>query len=108
MTFTFKQFSDKPALTWNGLYWAKFVKNNCDTWKDIPNKFSANDVVTADCKEGEVYLNDTRAPEMGALGNDWEEFYLVNGLNQIGVSYSDWVASGYAPIFKLRYREVFL
>lgn len=108
ITFTFEQYSTAAALTNNGLYWAKFVKNNCDTWNDIPNKFSANDIVEADCKDGKIYLNGIHSPEYGALGNDWEEFYLTPGLNQIGVSYSNWVSTECAPKFKVRYREVFL
>ena len=108
ITFYAAQYGTKPTLSYNGLYWAKFVKNNCDTWEDIPNKFSSNDVVTADCESGEVFLNDTSTPSLGALGNDWEDFYLKPGLNQIGCSYSDWVKDAYAPKFKIRYREVFL
>ena len=108
ITFTFSQFGTKTKLAYNGLYWAKFVKNNCDTLRDVPNKFSANDVVIADCKNGEITLNGASAPELGALGNDWEGFYLTPGLNQIGVAYSDWVAEGYEPTFRIRYREVFL
>ncbi len=108
VVFAFEAFSDKPILTYNGLNWVKFVKNNCNTLKDIPNKFTANDVVVADCSSGEILLNGVSAPELGALGNDWEEFYLEPGLNQIGFAYSDWVADEYAPTIKLRYREVFL
>jgi predicted phage tail component-like protein len=106
--FTMSQYGTKPVLAYNGLYWAKFVKNNCDTWKDVPNKFSANDVVEADCGSGEISLNGVHTPSLGALGNDWEDFILTPGLNQIGVSYSDWVADDYAPKMKVRYREVFL
>lgn len=108
ITFHLAQYGTKPALSYNGLYWAKFVKNNCDTWNDIPNKFSTNDIVKADCKNGEVYLNNALTPSLGALGNDWEDFYLSPGLNQIGFSYSDWVDAAYAPKFKIRYREVFI
>ena len=108
VTFTFSQYGTKPRLGYNGLYWAKFVKNNCDTWEDIPNKFSANDVVEADCKKGEIYLNGVHTPSLGALGNDWEGFYLSPGLNQIGFSYSDWVPEEYAPKPKVKFREVFL
>ena len=108
VTFMFEQYSTSTALSYNGLYWAKFVKNNCDTLKDIPNKFSANDVVTADCKNGEIRLNGALSPDLGALGNDWEGFYLTPGLNQIGFTYSDWVSSEYAPSIKVRYREVYL
>lgn len=108
VTFMFEQYSASPALAYNGLYWAKFVKNNCDTYKDIPNKFSANDVVEADCSNGEIFLNGVSSPELGALGNDWEGFYLTPGLNQIGFTYSNWVTADYAPALKVRYREVFL
>ena len=108
VTFAFRKYGTTPQLTYNGLYWAKLVKNNCETFKDIPNKFSSNDIVTADCKDGEVLLNNTSNPSLGALGNDWEEFYLTPGLNQIGFSYSSWVNAAYAPNCKVRYREVFL
>lgn len=108
VTFMFEQYAQRAALSYNGLYWCKFVKNNCDTWRDIPNKFSANDIVKADCKAGKIYLNGVEAPELGALGNDWEEFYLRPGLNQIGLAYSEWVTAEYAPSFRIRYREVFL
>lgn len=108
VTFVFAQYKTKPALAYNGIYWAKFVKNNCTTWRDIPNKFGSNDVVKADCKDGKIYLNDVESPEYGALGNDWEKFYLTNGINQIGVAYSDWLQDEYAPVCKVRYREVFL
>lgn len=108
ITIGFEQFSSVNALSYNGLYWVKLVKNNCDTWQDIPNKFSANDVLEADCKAGEIYLNGVCSPQLGALGNDWETFYLAPGINQIGVAYSSWVTSEYAPDVKVRYREAFL
>ena len=106
ITFVLGKYGTKPALACNGLYWAKFVKNNCDTYADIPNKFSANDIVQADCKSGEIFLNDISTPSLGALGNDWEDFYLTPGMNQIGFSYSDWTKT--APKFKVKYREVFI
>ena len=106
ITFTMSQFGAKPALTYNGLYSVKFVKHNCDTMKDVPNKFSANGVVVADCKNGEIYLNGVLTPSLGALGNDWEAFVLNPGLNQIGIACSEWVEN--APTMKVRYREVFL
>lgn len=108
VTFMFYKHSNRAALAYNGLYSAKFMKHNCTTYKDIPNKFSANDVLTADCKNGDIHLNGVLSPELGALGNDWEGFYLTPGLNQIGTSYSSWVPAGYAPNMKVRYREVFL
>lgn len=106
ITVGFDQYSATPALTKNGLYWIKFVKDNCETFKNIPNPFSTNDVVEADCKSGDILLNGITTPNLGALGNDWEDFYLSPGLNQIGIAYSDWAIN--APTFKVRYREVFI
>lgn len=106
ITFTMSRFGTKSGLSYNGLYYAKFIKNNCDTWKDIPNKFSAGDIVQADCNNAQIYLNGVNSPEYGALGNDWEGFCLTSGLNQIGFSYSEWCEN--PPSIKVRYREVFL
>lgn len=108
VTFMFERWAELKPLAYNGLYTAKFVKNNCDTWKDIPNKFGANDILLADCSSGEIRLNGVLSPELGALGNDWEDFVLRPGLNQIGYSYSDWIEAGNEPQMKVRYREVFL
>lgn len=108
VVFKFLVFGSYSAVKYNGLWWAKMVKNNCDTWMDIPNKFSANDVLEADCNTGLIYLNGELAPSLGALGNDWEEFYLTPGFNQIGFAYSDWVSEDYKPLFSVRYREVYL
>ena len=108
VTVAFLKWGMQTPLSFNGLHTIKFVKNNCNTWLDIPNKFSANDVVEADCKNGEIYLNGVPTPALGALGNDWEDFYLTPGLNQIGFAYSDWVQAGFEPKIKVRYREVFL
>ena len=108
VTVSLLQYGKQPALMRNGINWVKFIKYNCQTWKDIPNKFSTGDIVEADCKTGDIFFNGVRSPEYGALGNDWEDFYLTPGLNQIGFSFSDWVAEGYEPKCKIRYREVFL
>lgn len=105
---TTSKYGNYSPLTYNGIRWVKFVKNKCDTWQEVPNKFSTGDSVTADCSNGEILLNESLAPELGAMGNDYEEFYLQPGANQIGIAYSDWVADANAPTFKLKYREVFL
>ena len=106
MTFYFGRYASTTPLSTNGVIWAKFVKDNCDTYADIPNKFSANDELLVDCGSAKIYLNDIETPELGALGNDWDQFYLKPGYNQIGVAWSDWTQS--APEFEMKYREVFL
>lgn len=108
VTFAFGRYKTKSVLNKNGLYSAKFVKDNCTDWREVPNKFSTADIVTADCRTGEIKLNNAPTPEYGALGNDWEDFCLKPGTNQIGIAYSDWVLDDFAPTFKIRYREVFL
>lgn len=108
VTFGFGRYDSKSVLYRNGLYSAKFVKDNCTDWREVPNKFSTSDVVMADCRTGEIRLNNSPTPEYGALGNEWEEFVLLPGRNQIGIAYSDWVLDDFAPTFKIRYREVFL
>lgn len=106
--WTFMQYGTKAALSRCGLYSAKFVKHNCTTWKDVPNKFSAGDQLEADCSSAEVLLNDLFAPYLGAIGNDWETFYLLPGDNKIATFYSDWVPESNRPEFQIRYREAFL
>lgn len=106
MTFWFGQYGTATPLYTNGLIYAKFIKDNCNTWQDIPNKFSANDVLMVDCESAQIYLNDIETPELGALGNDWDNFYLKPGTNQIGVAWSDWTTNN--PTFKIKYREAFL
>lgn len=108
VTFMFARYKSAPPLKYNGVTTVKFVKNNCSTYKDIPNKFGADDVVEVDCRNGEIYFNGLLKPDLGALGNDWEHFYLTPGTNYIGVSYSTWTPAEYAPTLKMRYREVFL
>lgn len=108
IAISFRQYDSTAVLENNGLFWVKFVKDYVDTWRDIPNKFSAGDIVEADCKRGEIFLNGKLAPELGAIGNNWESFYLTPGLNQIGYSFSEWLTGAYVPTFKVRYREVFL
>lgn len=108
ITFGIYKYGTLNPVMCNGLYWAKFVKVNVNQWRDAPNKFSTDDVLTADCRSAEVLLNDDPAPELGAPGNDWETFCLKPGVNQIGTAYSDWVLEAYKPTFKMRYREVFL
>lgn len=89
----------------SGIYSVRFVAHNVDRWKDVPNKFGSKDLISADCRNGKVKVNGVEMPGIGALGNDWEEFYLLPGRNQINCTYSSWAVK---PEFKLKYREVYL
>ena len=89
----------------NNVEWLRFTSHSVAGWKDVPNKLADGDVVEADCRFGEIYFNGVPAPELGALGNDWEDFRLNPGRNQITCAYSSW---GEQPDFKLKYREVYI
>lgn len=108
VTVAFLKWGMQSPLSHNGLHSIKFVKHNCNTWLDVPNKFTANDVVSADCTDGTIWFNGILTPDLGALGNDWEDFYLKPGINRIGFAYSDWVQAGFEPKIRVKYREVFL
>lgn len=88
-----------------GLMRHKFIKDFCNTFVDIPNKFTAGDHVEIDTGSGQITLNDSLMPEYGAIGNEYEGFVLEKGANSIAVAYSSWAN---APTFKLKYRERFL
>lgn len=79
--FYFGKAAGKPSLYANGLYWARFRDNACETWADIPNKFAAGDIAQADCNNGKIYVNDVEMPEYGAIDNNFEGFALVPGIN---------------------------
>lgn len=106
ISIQFQAYGTKQPLTWNGIYSWKFNKMFCDTWKEEPNKFTANDLLEIDCSDGTVLLNGLPSPGLGALGNDWEGFMLTPGENQIGWVCSDWCRS--RPTVTMKYREVFL
>ncbi|MBR0380817.1 MAG: phage tail family protein [Eubacterium sp.] len=108
ITVGFYNYGTAAGLYNNGCHSIKFTKDACDTVVDIPNKFSAGDEVSADCREGQIFLNGKPVPEFGALGNDWETFVLTPGENQIGVAWSDWVETECEPSCSVTYREVFL
>lgn len=137
VSFYFGQWAKTPALERLGVYSCSFTDNSVKytvpttttttnieyltNIVDVVNTFGTNDVLIAECQSGTVWLNSasddtdaeevgngTERPDLGALGNDWEQFTLVKGENFVGTDYSDWVADEYKPTFKLRYRERFL
>ena len=92
----------------NGLYSVKVIQEVSESEENIKNVFTPNDSVVADCETGNIYRNGALEQGLGALGNDWEDFYLKPGINQIGTAHSDFVPEGYEPSFRVKYREVYL
>ena len=67
------------------------------------NGLSAGDVLLIDCETATIKKNDTAAPMIGAIGNEWDSFFLSPGTNQIAMT-----AAGTMPTVTLEYREVFM
>lgn len=105
-SFYFGKYKGVAGIKYQGILNCSLVKNSVYKWEDIPNKFEPDDELTVDCDSGIVHLNSIRAPELGALGNDWEEFGLVPGTNQIRCIWSDWALN--PPTFTMKYRKVWL
>ena len=93
------------AMPANFIYGLVFTSHSVQTWQDIPNKLITGNQVEVDTKSGKVNVDGVEIPGLGALGNDWEEFYLEPGENQIRCTYSSWATK---PNFKMKYREVYL
>lgn len=81
---------------------------------EIPNVFTAGDIVEADCNDANVYLYRAGSleghlePQYGALGNDWEDFEIKVGQNIIRAVWSDWVDTNYKPTIKIIYNKVYI
>ena len=121
------QWATNPILSYMGVYSCSMFSDSVMQTRtsetvdqltsvvEVVNTFGTNDVLIADCSDGSVRLTNATSeaegglhPELGALGNDWEEFTLIPGGNRITTMYSDWVQAVYKPTFKMRYRERFL
>lgn len=103
--FSLGGYGTSEKIAYNGLYGCKFIKDMCDTWGDIPNKFTAGDELELDCSSAKVLVNGLENASLGALGNDWEGFYLEPGNNVIQALWSEWAT---APTLKLIYQERYL
>ena len=81
---------------------------------EIPNVFTAGDIVEADCSSANVVLYRNGSlighlePQYGALGNDWENFELKTGTNVIQAVWSDWVDVNYKPVIEIIFNKVYI
>lgn len=99
------KYASRTAMVRNTLIGLKFYKYGVNGWTDLKNQFAEGQKVTFDCSSGEILIDDESTPEIGALGNDWENFKLNPGINNIACYYSDFAQE---PDITLRYREVYL
>jgi len=127
ITTTIFANDDYPPCEQIGIYNISVISDSIkhqkgtDSWEELAGKvlvwntFNCNDILVADCNDGTIRLTNYYAPvagglrpDLGALGNDWEQMMLEKGSNRIYTKYSDWLTAQYAPTFKIRYRERFL
>jgi len=101
----FEAWGNLQKMSANALKRIRFISHSVSAWHNIPNRFQNRDVLSADCNDRSVSVNEVRENGLGALGNDWEEFYLKPGINEIQCLYSTWAQQ---PSFDLKYRKVWL
>lgn len=93
---------------------ASLIRKAGVPFAEIPNVFTAGDIVEADCNDANVYLYRNGSleghlePQYGALGNDWEDFEIKVGQNIIRAVWSDWVDPNYKPVVKILFNEVYI
>lgn len=85
-----------------------FSSDHNATGNNIKNTFISNDICDVDCENATVSLNGISTPSLGAIGNQWEEFYLQPGVNQIDVNWSSWVLDANKPTVTMTYRKVYI
>ena len=107
VVFYFGKNGTKTAIGTNRLYYCSMLRK---PYEDVQNTFQPGDVLTVDTESASVYLDKGSAlipaPNLGALGNDWETFCLIPGNNVIAADYSDFTTT--PPIFKMKYRKRYL
>ena len=107
-------FTTAGAHITNAIRSCALIVKKSVPFAEIPNVFTAGDVVEADCNSANVYLYRKGSlvghlePQYGALGNDWEDFEIKVGQNAIRAVWSDWVNADYQPVIKIIFNEVYI
>lgn len=107
-------YGTKPALHTNATSSVKVVQQPSMEFANISNVFTAGDLVEADTGDASVTIRNANteeghlAPQYGALGNNWEDFTLSRGMNQIKAVWSDWVNPSFKPTVRIIYNEVYI
>ncbi|WP_179395059.1 distal tail protein Dit [Lacticaseibacillus absianus] len=97
----FERYRDKEHVLM-ALNNTRFDWVNVDYWKDLPNRFAAGDVVTADVGQKRVYVNGIEDATLQTVGDQWESFMLPAGETIIQPVASEWAEPFQATI---EYRE---
>lgn len=107
-------FNFSGSFHTNALHSCSMIAKAGVPFAEIPNVFTAGDVVEADCNSANVVLFRSGSleghlePQYGALGNDWEDFEIKPGQNVIRAAWSKWVNANYKPLIQIIFNEVYL
>lgn len=107
-------FNFSGAFHTNALHSCSMIAKAGVPFAEIPNVFTAGDIVEADCNSANVVLYRSGSleghlePQYGALGNDWEDFEIRPGQNVIRAVWSNWVNTSYKPSIKIIFNKVYL
>ena len=107
-------FNFSGSFHTNALHSCSMIAKAGVPFAEIPNVFTAGDIVEADCNSADVTLYRAGSleghlePQYGALGNDWEDFEIKPGTNIIRAVWSDWVNTSYKPTIQIIFNEVYL
>lgn len=88
IVFGFYRWAASPPFDFNGIRSVRFTKKYKEEADLETTPFQAAQTLAADSSSCEVTLDDLPRPDLGALGNDWEQMCLVPGINEISTAFS--------------------
>jgi predicted phage tail component-like protein len=108
VVFGFYRYGARPAFDWNCINSVKLVKKYHSGDSELDSEpFQATQVLVADSATGEVTLDGLSRPDLGALGNDWEQMCLVPGVNEITTAFSQRAAAAVKVMRRCREDEAY-
>ena len=107
VSFWFFKLQNTNVLERNSVRQIQFIKHadTVETYAAIPNKFHEGDEVIIDCETADITVNGEPEYGLGALGNDWDDFTLNPGTNEIQCVWDPDAST--EPTFEMSYREVY-
>ncbi len=87
IVFGFYRYSASPPFDFNGLRGVRITKMYSEKSELESVPFRAAQTLVADSRNYEVTLDGLPRPDLGALGNDWEQMCLMPGINDISTAF---------------------
>lgn len=102
-----KQWGDRGGprfLTYAGFNVFQFTKMNVEKWRDVPNRYPKNTILSINGSESKFYVNGMYKPSDEILGTSY--FKAQSGVNKVQVAVSEWTKT--PPTVIARIREAWL